>query len=689
MRQWVFLFWSFFIVNINLAQDSSIPDSIWKSVVLEDVVVTAQYTPTDIRNAVHNVTVIKAVEILEQGQNNLAEVLINQLNLSISTDPILGNGLGIQGLGGEHIQIMIDGVPIIGRVGGNIDLSQVNLNNVDRIEIIRGAMSAQYGSNASGGVINIITKKSQLSNFEIESTNQYESINFLNNAMRIGYRSKNIFASVNLSRLDYRFEPVDSMRLTVEEELPDGDTRRIKKHPWNPKIQYGIDATLRYQFNDSLKFTYQYRRFDEELSIYGEVRRPQFLPYARDEIFFTDRLDHSINAEAYLGPELYLNSTTAYNQYGRINRVERYDFDNDSTSLIPNEQDTTLFETFLHRSILSTSSSRPLNLQIGLEILAERGSGERIIDTSASDPNLAVLNNYAAWLGLNYKVNEKLTLLANFRYGYNSKYDHPLIPSFHLNWKAHQSLDLKLSYAKGFRAPSLKELHFNFIDINHFIVGNPNLKAEYSDNASLNFDHRLALNREQTLRTSLSLFYNYIGDQIVLAEFEDNKFNYQNLDQFQTHGLNLEFVYKMAKKLSVRSGFAYTCLFNPLSDDFDTDKFTGLSEWKSTIEYSIPYSKVRLVFAHQYIGRQIRFFEDSEGLLQRGFIGDHHFINATLSRSFFRNRVFMAFGVKNIGNTQRIPVSGSAGAAHSGGTASRLINWGRTYFFKLNLTLSK
>ncbi|MFT6938058.1 MAG: outer membrane receptor for ferrienterochelin and colicins, partial [Saprospiraceae bacterium] len=161
-------------------------DTIWKEIDIDDIIVTAQYAPTHSKNAVHQVKVIKAKEIQQQGQNNLAEVLTNQLNLNISTDPILGNGLNIQGIGGENVLIMIDGVPIIGRTDGNIDLSQINMNNVERIEIIEGAMSVQYGSNASGGVINVIMKKSQLRRFQIRSLNQVENIGIRNHLLGIG-----------------------------------------------------------------------------------------------------------------------------------------------------------------------------------------------------------------------------------------------------------------------------------------------------------------------------------------------------------------------------------------------------------------------------------------------------------------------------------------------------------------------
>ena len=156
MKHLLLLFFLFAIAFLN-AQPVVEQDTLWE-LDFDNIVVTAQYAPTDVKNAVHEVKVIKAQTIQEQGFNNLAEVLTQQLNLRVNADLALGNGLQIQGIGGENVQVMIDGVPVIGRLNGNIDLSQINLNDVERIEIIEGAMSAQYGSNAAGGVIKIITK---------------------------------------------------------------------------------------------------------------------------------------------------------------------------------------------------------------------------------------------------------------------------------------------------------------------------------------------------------------------------------------------------------------------------------------------------------------------------------------------------------------------------------------------------
>ena len=94
-----FLFWLVLMTTCLQAQDT---DSLILSVDLDDIVVTAQYAPTEARNAVHKVTVINSSEWKEQGIMTLSGLLQRQLTMNVSPDPILGNGLSIQGLGGQN-----------------------------------------------------------------------------------------------------------------------------------------------------------------------------------------------------------------------------------------------------------------------------------------------------------------------------------------------------------------------------------------------------------------------------------------------------------------------------------------------------------------------------------------------------------------------------------------------------------
>ena len=111
---------------------------------MDEVVVTAQYSPRRVDQSIYNVKVIDNQKIRQKAATNLSELLNNELSVRISNDAALGSSMSIQGLSGEHVKILIDGVPVIGRMNGNIDLSQINMHNVDHIEIVEGPMSVIY-----------------------------------------------------------------------------------------------------------------------------------------------------------------------------------------------------------------------------------------------------------------------------------------------------------------------------------------------------------------------------------------------------------------------------------------------------------------------------------------------------------------------------------------------------------------
>ena len=103
---------------------------------LEEIVVTGQYAPISESNSVYKVKVINQDYITSRGAISLPQVLNSQLNLRLQEDGVLGSSINIQGLGGENVKVLIDGVPVVGRLNGSVDLSQINMNNVERIEVI-------------------------------------------------------------------------------------------------------------------------------------------------------------------------------------------------------------------------------------------------------------------------------------------------------------------------------------------------------------------------------------------------------------------------------------------------------------------------------------------------------------------------------------------------------------------------
>mgnify|MGYP001325787128 CR=1 FL=1 len=657
---------------------------------LDELVVTAQHEPTHYKNAVHPVHVIDGKTIEKLGMANLAEVLGTQLNMQVTTDLILGSGLTMQGISGENIQIMIDGVPVIGRLDGNIDLSQIQMNNVRRIEVIEGTMSAQFGSNATGGVINIITQASQVPKFQISTQNRAESKGILDNSLSTGLRLGSFFLQGNVRRNHVRLNNVDSLRLMEQVILDDGTKFRTKKYPWNPKLQHSADASLKYQLNDSISFRYSYRFFDEDVIRYGELRRPQFKPYAFDDRYNTRRSDHALIAKGYLGERLYFTSTQAINNYDRTLLTERFNMEENERIQVDDSQDSTYYKNILSRNMISYVTPINLDIQAGIEWQRESADGSRFA-TPESGENLTSITNTAGWLSLKYELIPSLTLLGNLRYGHNTRFDHPVLPSVQTLWKPWKNWSIRAGYSHGFRAPSLKEMVFEFIDINHYILGNEDLVAETSSNYTfdLSFESTIAGSK---LKTNIGLFSHQIKDRIILAEYETLKYTYQNIENFKTRGFDISLEYPFTSNLRLRSSGGITYLSNVFSENYETDPFFNVYEFQNTLEFYWPWSKTDLQISQKYTSKQQQFHLNDQGELVEGYLNGYNMLHASMTRSFFNNNLSLSFGVKNLLNVSSIGIQGGNsidGGAHSNVGNSRLVHWGRSFFVGLNYTFSR
>ncbi len=142
---------------------------------LQTVVITGQFLPTDIRKTVQNVRILDQKIIERQAAVSLGDLLATQPNIKITNDPILGGAISMNGLNGQNFKILIDGVPVVGKQNGSMDINQILLSGIKKIEIIQGSQSVMYGSDAAAGVINIITAPNAQKKYVATVQGQYET----------------------------------------------------------------------------------------------------------------------------------------------------------------------------------------------------------------------------------------------------------------------------------------------------------------------------------------------------------------------------------------------------------------------------------------------------------------------------------------------------------------------------------
>lgn len=125
---------------------------------LDGLVVTASRRLQALRDVPVATEVVTREEIARSGASDIASVLVQRTGIQLEGGHPVGAGVMLQGLGSERVLVLLDGEPLVGRISGNLDLTRVPAASVERVEVVRGPQSTLYGSEAMGGVVNIVTR---------------------------------------------------------------------------------------------------------------------------------------------------------------------------------------------------------------------------------------------------------------------------------------------------------------------------------------------------------------------------------------------------------------------------------------------------------------------------------------------------------------------------------------------------
>lgn len=654
---------------------------------IAEVVVTAQYGPTDARSAVAPVRIIRRERIEQLGANNLEQLLAQELNLRISQDAILGSSLTMQGISGQNVKILIDGVPVIGRSDGNIDLGQINLANIERVEMVDGPASVFYGTDALAGVVNLITRRSQAERWKFGLTGQYESLGENSLGASAGWQIHPKWLLLLAGGYD-RFEGYDTSA-TARDLL------------WNPKRQHYADASLRYNPGGDHFIRLKGAFFEENIENLGAIRRPQFKPYAFDDTYATSRRDLALLHEGSVLKKFYWNNALGINFFQRKKTSLRTDFETAEQAPLPGEQDTTRFRSLTLRSVFaSRQPTRRWQWMAGFDARNDRAFGQRIRDTLSSRTGESALTDLAGIGSLRFVPSGKTTLEANLRAGWNSRYAGSVVPSLNLKHNLAPGFDLRATYSRGFRSPDLKELFFYFIDASHYIIGNPNLQAEKSDNAQLGLDWKSTKRAGMEIR--LSGFYNRIIDKIELFEFVETdrgiepvtgdtstlRYSYFNLERYETHGATLRTSLKM-REFRFDLGGNVTGFYNPYSETYNTTpRFTYTREISAGIQWEHRGGWTAGAWLRSN-DRFIRYYPELENgitVARQRILSGYSQVDASVGKRFFRQRLSLQAGVRNALGIRSAAITGASGGTHSGDGA-QAISPGRSFWLRMAVAI--
>ncbi len=654
---------------------------------LDEVVITGQYKPQSLKSSVYQVRVISNERIKFSGATNIQQVLMNQLGFRFSNDNTLGTtDVQLMGMAGRNVKILLDGVPLIDRGDTRESLGQIDINTIERIEIVEGPMSVAYGSDALAGVINIITKRPTKNTLAVTARAQEETVG--NEYYPFSYKGMHT-QSLGVNWSDNKW----SVAITGGHNDFDGlggDTYGRGKS-WRPKEQWLASARIGYQYG-SLNIYYRLDGLDEEIA----YRYPMNINTYRatDQFYRTNRYTHQLQSQWHINKKIHLASVLAYTDYNRKTRTIIHDFIEGTSELgtQAGQQDVSKFTSLTFRNTLSYELSDKVSLQPGIDINHEKASGQRI-------KNNPEINDYAFFVSAEVKPTSAINIRPGLRFIKNSVYDAPpVIPSLNTKFSLRKNLDLRASYAYGFRSPALRELYFNFVDANHVIIGNPNLKAEYSNSFSASFAWQPNILNGVWKSATLGGFYNSFRNLINYATSltsSDTTITI-NVDRFKTTGATFENQFSW-KDFSFTVGFSYIGRYNTLADDENFKQglpaFNWTPEVNSNILYTIKSTKTTIGLFYKYTGERPGYqlylnTNTMQNEVRETKIAGFHWADLTLTQPFLKF-LSVSVGVKNLFDVTNLNNSSTTGSgAHSTG-GSVPMAFGRSYFLGLTFNWKK
>ncbi|WP_211093343.1 TonB-dependent receptor [Flammeovirga agarivorans] len=659
---------------------------------LDEVVVTGGFTPTTASASLFQVKRIGVAEIEARGAVNMSDLLEQQQNIKIIHDNVLGSRIILNGLSGVNVKMLIDGLPLVNGSGDDFDLNQLNLNDIERIEVVEGPLSVQYGSNALAGTINMISKKPETDEPWKGGINTYaETVGSFNADFNVRKGWENTSLAVSGGRNQFLGYDLDSEK---------------RGKFWRPKEQYYGNVRLKQQIKD-VSIAGFYQQFYEQAEGLGEPQlglnsKIQKVSHmARDNEFTTHRINGGINVEAALSDRSQIQVMNGISYYEQQTQKFVRDLDYNMEWLSENEadHDTTSFFTATSRGsyILSDIGNYNSTWVVGYEANINKASGGRVNEEEANG-----YDEYSLYTAYKWQISEDWAFQSAFRYTYNTYFkngtvqflgmDVPVVPSFNLLYKPSENWQYRFSYGKGYRAPSMREMFYLMQDQNHYIVGNPDLSPEVGDN--FNFQTTYAQNyNELKWSINTNLFYNNITNKIEMVEMDRSLLppdvpentpvvrTYENIENFVSTGFSVNLSTEYKSRFTFDPGFSFLAR----SGSEASDQFFNSYEITLRSSYLIRKWDTRVNLFYKYNSPYAEFAKNADGTVGTQTLDSYNLLDLTFTKPFFNQKLLATVGAKNLLNVTTVNIygDGSKGILSRIGTGERPINYGTTLFLKL------
>jgi outer membrane receptor for ferrienterochelin and colicins len=684
---------------------------------LEEVVVTGQIEPQSLKKSVFNVRIISQQDIQRLAANNLSDVLNQYLNITVSPSGRDGRStVSMFGLDGQYFKILIDNVPVVSEtgLGNNVDLTQINLADVEQIEIIEGSMGVTHGANAVSGVLNIITKKSAKNRWEIGATVQEESVGdeytpFGDEGRHIQSLkvSNNInphwFVSVGANRND--FTGYKDNMMGKDYYINDG----LRGYSWLPKEQWVTNALINYQ-KGTFRIFYKFDYFNENVDYYNPVVAPiSNYPfpdtyYSKDERYGTNRFYHHLNSSGHLYKLLTYNVSASYQKQER--EVDYFNYH----ILSDEEKDHDKFIYQSNEVIYSTGNfanffkNKKFDLQLGYELVNEKGFASGRAGTFRDENNqrediTARLENYDIYATAEINCTSRFSIRPGYRYSFQSKFEDQQALSLGFRYLFNKDIEVRASIGRSYRTPNFDELYTYMVDSNHNIQGNDGLVPELSTSYEASIKKTTFFNSGLRLSNNLIVTHLDVDDRISLILASTDPiwaYKYMNIDQYKSW--NFSTTHQLAyKNLDAKLGISLVGVSQTIDmgaeEAVSSDDYLYSLQLNTSIGYNIPKWNTLFSVYYKYNGKFQQYVQgvntsgDATFILSE--ISPYSMMDASVKKTFFKNSFDVTLGARNLLNVKSVQTTQAAGNGNHGAPSSdMLLAYGTSFFLKLSYNLN-
>jgi outer membrane receptor for ferrienterochelin and colicins len=638
---------------------------------LKEVVVTGTRTAKSLQQVPIPITRITSEEIKKRGLVRLNEVLSEQTGINILDDPH-GQGIQIQGFDPAYTLILIDGLPLIGRSTGILELSRITTNNIDRIEIVKGPTSSLYGSEAMAGVVNIITAE-PAKGFSGGVAGRYGTNKNADISLNSSYKTDKFYISGFANRNSsggYTLQPTSGIP-TV-----------------SPFHGYTLNGKTAYRFDDntSLKLSVRYFTNDQDSRFSVDDNRFASGKGTEKDFNIAPVLTHRFNKKDVSVLQLY---RSVY----KTNSDIRYEDNNEV-------YDQTYFTQTFNRAEVQNDYA----LQDNLKLTAGVGGQYETVEATRYTKQQSFTSGYgyfqADWIPV-----KKLDIIAGGRFDAHSVYKSQLSPKLAASYALSDKLTILGSAGKGYKAPDFRQLYLNFTnaEVGYSVFGyeeaqagitrlqqegqietvliDPSTLKRLNAESSTAFNFGFRYKPVTKLYWTANLFRNNISNLIETAAIAlktngQSVFSYFNLNKVYTQGVETDVTYQLWKPLQVGGGFQYLEAYDQDVLDqikagkvFTKDPETNLTRLLKRSDYGglLGRSKytynIRLNYNEEktgintslraiYRGRYGYKDSDGNGIVNRDdeYTNGYMLINASVSKLFMNNALRLQLTAQNLFN---------------------------------------